>query len=73
MCVQLDGPESEANLTAAYEAAVACIAPHVTSMVPECLPMTTAEEATAECTDALSTMTCATYSSLPHALLCAAL
>ena len=55
--MQLDGPESEANLTAAYEAAVACIAPHVTSTVPECLPMTTAEEATAECTEALSTMT----------------
>lgn len=55
-CMQLDGEESEANLTAAYEEAVSCIAPHITRAPPACLPMTSAEDATAECMESLSTI-----------------
>lgn len=52
--MQMDG--SEANLTTAYEAAVECVAPHVTGAVPACLPMTTAESATDTCMEAVSTI-----------------
>lgn len=45
------------NLTAAFNAAVACIAPaQVMGQPPACLPMTTAADVTPECVQAVSTM-----------------
>jgi hypothetical protein len=54
--VQMDNRTE--NFTAAFDAAVVCIQPHVMGAIPDCLPMTTAQDATAACTEAVSTIEC---------------